>query len=54
MIDEERATHEFEQTLKNFCCLLIQKNNMVQIYEQIVSDIENKDTLQFFVLAAKF
>ena len=54
LIDEERATHEFEQTLKNFCCLLIEKSNMVQIYEQIVSDIENKDTLQFFVLAAKF
>ena len=22
LFDEERPTHEFEQTLKNFCCLL--------------------------------
>ena len=29
---------------KTFAVYLIQKNNMVQIYEQVVSDIENKDT----------
>ena len=46
LFDEERpTTHEFEQTLKNFCCLFnLEKKNMVQIYEQVVSDIENKDT----------
>ena len=55
LFDEERPTHEFEQTLKNLCCLLNLVNNMVQIYEQVVSDIENKDThCNFFALATKF
>ena len=40
---------------KTFAVYLIQKNNMVQIYEQVVSDIENKDThCNFFALAVKF
>ena len=29
---------------KTFAVYLIKKNIMVQIYEQVVSDIENKDT----------
>ena len=52
LFDKERPTLEFEQTLKNFCCLLNLENNMVQIYEQVVSDIENKDThCNFLALA---
>ena len=39
---------------KTFAVYLIKKNNMVQIYEQVVSDIENKDThCNFFALAVK-
>ena len=29
---------------KPFAVYLVQKNNMVQIYEQVASDSENKDT----------
>ena len=29
---------------RTFAVYLIQRNNIVQIYEQVVSDIENKDT----------
>ena len=38
---------------KTFAVSLIWKNNMVQIYEQVVSDIENKDTYCKFCTGCK-
>ena len=38
---------------KTFAVYLILKENMVQIYEQVVSDIESKDTLAIFCTGCK-
>ena len=44
LFDKERLTPELEQTLKNFCCLLSLGKRHGGNYEQVVSDIENRDT----------
>ena len=44
LFDKERPTLDLSKLSKTFAVYLIKKNNMMQINQQVVSDIENKDT----------